>query len=103
MKPETRQAKVDEIIVKSKVKAKKETTIELKGKLGDTGWQFSEEQINIDKNLNRVGIILIINKKRNIVGLDVITDYSKEVVVVFPHKGMWKVKCNNTEIDVDVL
>ena len=102
MKPGTRQAKVDEIILKSKIKAKKKTIIEMKGKLSDTGWQFAEEQITIDKNLNTVAITLIIYKKRNVAGLDVITNYSKDVGIIFPHKGMWKVKCHSTEVDVKV-
>lgn len=102
MKLQSRLARVTEINVKSKIKTKKTTTIEIKGKLGDTGWQFSEERISIDKNTNVLSINLGIFKKPGIAGLDVITDFVKEINLTFPHKGKWKIRCNKHEIDVEV-
>ena len=102
MKPQTRLAKVTKINVKSKIKAKKITTIEIKGILGDTGWQFAEEGVSIDKNTNVLSISLSIFKKPGMAGMDVITDFVKEINLTFPHKGNWKVRCNKQEIDVEV-
>jgi len=102
MKPQSRLANVTEINVKSKIKAKKITIIEIRGKLGDTGWQFSEEIISIDKNTNVLSISLGIFKKPGMAGMDVITEYGKEINLIFPHKGSWKIRCNKHEIDVEV-
>ena len=102
MKPQTRLAKVTKIKVKSKIKAKKSTTIEIEGILGDTGWQFSEEGVSIDTNTNVLSISLSIFKKPGMSGMDVITDFVKEINLTFPHKGNWKVRCNKQEIDVEV-
>ncbi len=102
MKLQSRLANVTEIIVKSKIKAKKITIMEIKGKLGDTGWLFSEEKVSIDKNTNVLSISLSIFKKPGMAGMDVITDFVKEINLTFPHKGNWKVRCNKQEIDVKV-
>ena len=102
MKPQSKLAKVTEINVKSKIKAKKVTTIEIKGILGDTGWQFAEERVSIDKNTNVLSISLGIFKKPGMAGMDVITDFVKEINLTFPHKGSWKIRCNEQDIDVEV-
>jgi hypothetical protein len=102
MKPQSRLAKVTEINVKSKIKAKKATIIEIKGILGDTGWQFAEERVSIDKNTNVLSISLGIFKKPGMAGLDVITNFVKEINLTFPHKGIWKIQCNKQEIDVEI-
>ena len=102
MKPQSRLAKVTEINVKSKIKAKKATIIEIKGILGDTGWQFAEERVSIDKNTNVLSISLSIFKKPGMAGMDVITNFVKEIKLTFPHKGNWKIQCNKQEIDVEV-
>ena len=102
MKPQSRLANVTEIIVKSKIKAKKTTIIEIKGKLGDTGWQFSEERVTIDRNTNVLSISLGIFKKPGMAGMDVITNFVREINLTFPHKGSWKIRCNKQEIDVEV-
>ncbi len=102
MKPQSRLAKVTDIQVKSKIKAKKITTIEIKGILSDTGWQFSEERVSIDKNTNVLSISLGISKKPGMAGMDVITDFVKEINLTFPYKGSWKIQCNKHEIDVEV-
>ncbi len=102
MKNQSRLANVTEINVKSEIKAKKTTIVEIRGKLGDTGWQFSEEKVSIDKNTNVLSISLTIFKKPGMVGMDVITDFVKEINLTFPHKGSWKIHCNKHEIDVEV-
>ena len=102
MKPQSKLAKVTEINVKSKIKAKKITTIEIKGILGDTGWQFAEERVSIDRNTNVLSISLGIFKKPGMAGLDVITNFVKEINLTFPNKGSWKIRCNKHEIDVEV-
>lgn len=102
MKPQSRLAKVTEINVKSKIKAKKATIIEIKGILGDTGWHFAEERVSIDKNTNVLSISLVIFKKPGMAGLDVITNFVKEINLTFPHKGSWKIQCNKQEMDVEV-
>jgi hypothetical protein len=102
MKLQSRLANVTEINVKSKIKAKKITIIEIRGKLGDTAWQFSEEIVSIDKNTNVLSISLGIFKKPGMAGMDVITEYVKEISLTFPHKGSWKIRCNKHEIDVEI-
>jgi hypothetical protein len=102
MKPQSRLAKVTEINVKSKIKAKKVTVIEIKGILGDTGWYFAEERVSIDKNTNVLSISLGIFRKPGMAGMDVITNFVKEINLTFPHKGSWKIQCNKQEIDVKV-
>lgn len=102
MKPQSRLANVTDINVKSKIKAKKTTVVEIKGKLGDTGWQFSEEKVSIDKSTNVLSISLTIFKKPGMAGMDVITDFVKELNLTFPHKGSWKIQCNKHEIEVEV-
>jgi hypothetical protein len=93
MKPQSRLAKVTEINVKSKIKAKKVTV---------TGWYFAEERVSIDKNTNVLSISLGIFRKPGMAGMDVITDFVKEINLTFPHKGSWKIQCNKQEIDVKV-
>lgn len=102
MKPQLRLAKVTEINVKSKIKAKKISTIEIRGELGDTGWQFAEERVTINRNTNVLSISLGIFKKPGMAGMDVITDFVREINLTFPHKGSWKIRCNKQEIDVEV-
>lgn len=102
MKPQSRLANVTEINVKSKIKAKKVITVEIRGRLGDTGWKFSEEKISINKNTNVLSINLGIFKKPGMAGMDVITDFVKEINLTFPHKGNWKIQCNKHEIEVEV-
>lgn len=102
MKPQSRLAHVTEIKVKPKIKANKITAIEIRGRLGDTGWQFSEEKVSIDKNTNIVSITLGIFKKPGMAGMDVITEFRKDLNLIFPHKGNWKIRCNKHEIDVEI-
>ena len=102
MKYHSKLAHITEINFKSEAILNKLVKLEIKGQLSSTVWELEEEKISIEKEAKIITISIKSRKKTGAIGMDIITDFSKEIELSFPEKGNWIVRCNNVEKEITI-
>jgi hypothetical protein len=102
MKKYQKAAKIDEIFFNEIVKKGVESTLIVKGYLGDPSWKLLPETVVFDEKQRKVSIKLIAEKDPNAIAIQVIKEFEKDIPLLFNLAGKWFINCNMNILELDV-
>ncbi|NPD88459.1 MAG: hypothetical protein HGN29_07030 [Asgard group archaeon] len=102
MKKFQKAASITELIFQEEIKRGVQTTLIVKGYLGDPSWKLLPETLDFDEDRKIVKIRLFAKKEPNTIAIQVIKDFKKEFLLTFLSGGKWTVHCNTKSIEIEV-
>jgi hypothetical protein len=102
MKKFQKAASITELSFQDEIKKGIQTTLIVKGYLGDPSWNLLPETIDFDDDKKKVKIRLFAEKDPKAIAIQVIKDFTKKYPLTFSSTGKWTILCNTTSIEIEV-
>ena len=102
MKINTKYAPITEFVIKEIFEEEKKIILKINGYLPDSASKLQTEEIKLDENQRKVYIKILYERDPMVMAMQVVRNFSKEVSIVFPNEGKWKIKCNDRELETEI-
>ncbi len=102
MKKNTKFAPITEFAIQEIFEEEKKIVLKIDGYLPDSASKMQTEAIRIDEDQGIVFIKILFERDPMVMAMQVIRNFSKEIPIVFPFEGKWKIRCNDKEIETDI-
>ena len=102
MKINTKYTPITEFVIQEIFEEEKKILLKIDGYLPDSASKLQTEEIRINENQREVHIKILFERDPMVMAMQVVRNFSKEVPVVFPKEGKWKIKCNDKELEAEI-
>ena len=102
MNKNTKPAPITEFEIQEILEQEKKLILKIEGYLPDSASKLQTEDIRMDENQKTVFIKILIERDPMVMAMQVIRRFSKEVPIVFPLDGKWKIRCNDKELETEI-
>ena len=102
MKINTKYAPITEFAIQEVFEKEKKIVLKIDGYLPDSASKLQTEEIRLDEDQRKVYIKILFERDPMVMAMQVVRNFSKEVPIVFPNEGKWKIKCNDRELEIEI-
>ena len=102
MKRNTKPVPITEFEIQEIIEKERKLVLNIEGYLPDSASKLQNEEIKIDDNQKTVFIKILFERDPTLMAMQVIRNFSKEIPVVIPFSGTWKLRCNDKELDIEI-